>query len=192
VSALRIGAVAAAVVASVLVIAAPAEAHDYLVDSTPTSGSTLTALPDQFSVTANTRLNDLSGDGAGFALEVRDGAGLFYGDGCISITGSTLAMDASLGRAGGYTLLWQLVSEDGHSVSGEIPFTWQPPADFTPSAGQEAAPTCGGEALAAPGESVAPRVVNLADVLWIGGAILAVVVAALVTILVVSRRSKRP
>ena len=187
---LRFGAIAVAVAASVLLIAVPAEAHDYLVDSTPANDSVLTSLPEQFSVTANTRLNDLSGDGAGFALEVRDDAGLFYGDGCVTIDGAMLSTGAALGKAGSYTLLWQLVSEDGHPVSGEIPFTWDPSADATLSTGQKSAPPCGGGALAPPGESVAPRVVNIADVLWIGGAIIAVIVAALVTIIVLSRKKR--
>jgi methionine-rich copper-binding protein CopC len=189
--ALPAAAVAVIACAVVMATSAPAEAHNYLVDSTPVDGSTLTELPEQFSVTTNEPLLDLSGDGAGFAIEVVDAHGMFYGDGCVSITDATLATGAALGAAGDYRMLWQLVSEDGHTVSGEIPFRWDPADTEVASTGVDTAPTCGGEALAAPGESVAPRVVSLADVLWIGGAVLAIILAAAVTFLVLSRQNRR-
>ena len=42
--------------------------------------------------------------------------------------------NAALGEPGAYTMLWQAVSADGHSVDGEIPFTWAPTDDVEPSA----------------------------------------------------------
>ncbi|MGV8897006.1 MAG: copper resistance CopC family protein [Rhodoglobus sp.] len=186
------GALAVAV-ALVLAVATPAQAHNYLVASTPEAGSTITEAPETFSVTTNETLLDLSGGGSGFAIEVTDAAGLYYGDGCVSIVDSTVLTGASLGDAGDYRMLWQLVSADGHTVSGEIGFTWAPSTDAEASAGSATPPNCGGEAAAAPESTTAPVArddANLSDVLWIGGAIAAVLVAGLVTLFLATRRRK--
>ncbi|MBN9240546.1 MAG: hypothetical protein BGO97_12610 [Micrococcales bacterium 70-64] len=191
---LRLAALGAVVVAaSVLGLAAPAQAHNYLVSSTPEQGSTITELPDRFSVTTNGPLLALDGV-AGFALEVRDADGRYYGDGCVTVEGPTLSEAApALGAAGDYVLLWQLVSEDGHTVSGEVDFTWAPAEGVEPAAGAASPATCG-NAAEEPAASSPPQEVrgnaDLGDVLWIGGAIAAVLAAALVTFLVVTRRRK--
>ena len=190
---LRIAASLAVAIALVLSAPAPAQAHNYLVSSTPEAGSVVTELPETFSVTTNEALLDLSGSGSGFAIEVTDAAGAFYGDGCTSITSSTLSTGASLGAAGDYRMLWQLVSSDGHTVSGEVDFRWAPPADTVASAGAGTPPNCGGDAIAVPDSTTATAVRSdaaLGDVLWIGGAIAAVLIAGLVTLVVARRRRK--
>ena len=208
----RVGGVslgAASALALVLAFGAPpASAHNYLVATTPAADSTLTALPATFSVTTNEALLDLSGTGVGFAIQVQDAAGTFYGDGCFSIVDATLSTPAALGAAGSYRLLWQIVSEDGHTVSGEFGFAWAPPPGSRPSPGSATPPVCGVAATpmstpssgatppeAAPsGAARTPQPVrtnaNLGDVLWIGGAIGAVLVAGLVTLLVLGRRKR--
>ena len=187
------GAVALAA-ALVLAIATPASAHDYLVSSTPEENSTITEVPASFSVTTDEALLDLSKDGSGFAIEVTDADGLYYGDGCVSIVDSTVSVGSSLGDAGDYRMLWQLVSADGHTVAGEVAFTWAPSADAVTSPGSATAPNCGGKAVAVPRESATAPVVrgdaNLGDVLWIGGAIAAVLAAGAVTLFVATRRRK--
>jgi copper resistance protein C len=203
-----LAALAAVVVAGAMMLgAAPAQAHNFLVSSTPTEGEVVTALPETFSVTTNGPLLDLSGTGAGFTIQVTDAAGAFYGDGCMTVSGSSLSTDPSLGAAGTYRMVWQVVSEDGHTVSDEFTFEWAPAADFEPASGQPAPPACGTESSGAPAEpaegatsqpdatetgAAAPDQANanLGDVLWIGGAILAVLVAAAVTLFVVSRRNR--
>ena len=175
----------------VLVSAAPASAHNYLVASTPADGSTITELPAAFSVTTNESLLDLSGTGTGFAIEVTDAAGAYYGDGCVSIVDATLSSGASLGAAGDYRMLWQLVSADGHTVSGELGFTWAPAPGAELAQGSATPPNCGGTVTEAPAASAAPEVrgnADLSDVLWIGGTVVAVLAAGLVTFLVVGRR----
>ncbi len=192
--------------AVVLGTAAPAQAHNFLVSSTPTAGELVTGLPETFSVTTNQPLLDLSGNGAGFAIQVTDAAGNFYGDGCMTVTGATLSTPAALGDAGTYRFVWQVVSEDGHTVSDEFTFEWSPGPGFEPATGQAAPPVCGAaapeetptptaEATTAPEPTATPidakpehANANLTDVLWIGGAILAVLAAAAVTLMVVARR----
>ena len=187
------GAVALAA-ALVLAIATPASAHDYLVSSTPEENSTITEVPASFSVTTDEALLDLSKDGSGFAIEVTDADGLYYGDGCVSIVDSTVSVGSSLGDAGAYRMLWQLVSADGHTVAGEVAFTWAPSADAVTSPGSATAPDCGGKVVVTPSESATAPVVrgdaNLGDVLWIGGALAAVLVAGAVTLFVATRRRK--
>ena len=191
--AIRAAALGALVVgAAVLGLAAPAQAHNYLVSSTPAEGSTLTELPAEFSVTTNGPLLSLDGSVNGFAMEIKGADGLYYGDGCVSVSGATLSEAAAIGPAGDYTMLWQLISTDGHTVSGEVNFSWAPAAGVEPSAGAASPANCGNEAegpVASGPKETRPNA-DLGDVLWIGGAIGAVLVAALVTFLVVTRRKK--
>jgi methionine-rich copper-binding protein CopC len=193
-------AVALLVGAAVLAVAPAAQAHNYLVSSTPSAGETLTALPEEFVITTNESLLTLGGQTGGFALQVVDSAGLHYESGCVEVEGASMTMpDPRLGAAGDYTVLWQVVSADGHAVSDSIPFTWAPPAGAEPAVGTAEAPKCGDAApttapTTTPTAEAAPPAedggsgIRLADVLWIGGAVLAVLIAVGVAILVLSRR----
>jgi methionine-rich copper-binding protein CopC len=185
-------------VGGLLAFAAPASAHDFIVGSTPAEGETLTALPETFSVTANEPIVDFVGDGTGFGIQVTDAAGRFYGDGCISLVDSTMSMPATLGGAGDYTMVWQLISSDSHPVSGTVSFTWAPPAGAVPSDGAAKAPVCG-ETEAVPEPEMTTQAGEPSDaataapapadatgtLLWLGGAALAIVAAIGVTLLLV-------
>ncbi len=189
--------------AAVLAIGVPmsAQAHNYLVSSTPEQGEVLTALPDEFMITTNDALLDLGGDAGGFALQVIDSDGLYYGDGCVAIDGPSMTAQAALGAPGAYTILWQIVSIDGHTVSDELTFTWQPDDISQASEGSTTPPVCGvsGDpeeaAPDAPAEPAEPTESEdsagdaiPSDLLWIGGAIVAVAVAAGATMLTLRRR----
>jgi methionine-rich copper-binding protein CopC len=185
---------AAAGIAMILVAPAPAFAHNYLVDSSPEEGATLTDLPAEFSVTTNEPLLDVSGEAAGFALEVRDADGGYYGDGCLAVEGSTLATPAALGDGGEYTVGWQVVSADGHTVDGEFAFTWDPPAGFTPASAADAPPNCGaadaaGGAASPSDAAEAPsQAVSSSDLLWVLGTVVVVGVVLFGTMLLLTRR----
>jgi methionine-rich copper-binding protein CopC len=192
---------------AVLGLAAPAQAHDAVIGSTPAEGEVLTALPDTFSVTASQTIVAAEGTEANFGLRITDAAGLFYQDGCVSIVDATMSTPAALGEAGDYTLTWQYVSSDGHPTSGAIPFTWQPPADFVPSAGSATPPLCGEAAAEEPSTATPePRMTTQGEdpasspaptrpaeddgavsgtVLWLVGAVVAIVVAVGATLLFV-------
>jgi len=176
------------IVTPVLGLAAPAQAHNYLIASTPEAGSTLTELPERFSITTNEALLDISGDGTGFAMQVSDNAGLFYGDGCLIVDGSSMGTPAALGEAGTYLVRWQIISADGHPISDEFEFEWQPTDALTASVGSSVAPNCGRAPL--DNGSVA-ETANLADVLWVVGILASVVAGVLVTFWVFGRK-KRP
>lgn len=192
------------VAASVLWAAAPAQAHNYLVSSTPAAHSIVTELPDAFVITTNEPLLQLGDSAGAFALEVRDAAGAYYGDGCYTVDGPSLIAGATLGEPGVYTVVWQVVSGDGHSVSDTLTFTWAPDDAAQVSEGASAPPVCGeasseqtGTATAEPApqtepaapETPAQNVVDPAPVLWVGGALLAVGLAVGITIFTVSRRN---
>lgn len=180
--------------------AAPAWAHDYLVSSTPASGATITELPKQFQVTANENLLNLGGKGNGFFIEVKGPDGLYYGDGCVTVSGPSLQMNAALGPAGDYTMFWQAVSADGHIVSDDVPFTWKPGAGAPISTGSKTVPNCHGTLSAGPGNAQeAPKTPassqtngEMTALLWIGGGILAAGAAAAGTLLILSRSKKKP
>lgn len=194
----RAGAATAAVAAAlVLGFASPAAAHDYVVDSTPSDGATITALPDAWTVTANNPLLTLEGNDGAFAIVVTDADGLYYGDGCVEVSGATMTAPAVLGEAGAYEMTFQYVSSDGHTLSETVAFTYAPETDEPVTQGSTAAPECGGEpatgadGAAAPGDSAAADETGavLAGVAWIGGGLLAA--AAVATIIVLTNR-RRP
>ena len=190
-----VGALVAVVAA--LAVAAPVQAHNYLVSSTPAANQTLTTLPPDFVVTTNGVLLNLNKDGSGFAIQVRDAKGLYYGDGCVKVDGATISMPAAIGQPGPYTVTWQVISTDGHTVSDTFAFGWA--GSGTPSVGQKAPPTCHGKyhfsagGLPAVGTGTGSQSVadgTLVTVLWIGGAVLAVGAAVVVTLLVTSRKRR--
>lgn len=182
--------------------ASPASAHNSVISTTPAAGSVVTEQPPVFQVTTNDNLLNLDGMGSGMAMQISGPADaaspLYYGDGCVTVFGPTLEMKAQLGEPGEYTVVWQVVSTDGHSISGDFSFTWQPNADQQLAEGASTPPDCGGTAsggsAAKPTQTdaatpaPAPENAALGDVLWIGAAVAAVLAATLVTLLVVGRR----
>jgi methionine-rich copper-binding protein CopC len=177
-----------------------AQAHNYLVSSSPSSGETLTSLPKDFSVTTNGVLLNINKDGSGFALQIRDAKGLYYGNGCVQVDGPGISMKAAIGAPGSYTITWQVISTDGHTVSDTFPFTWKPSGTVAASAGQKAAPDCNGKyklnatGLPPSSSGTGSKVVNngtLETVLWIGGAVIAVGIAVVLTLVLTGRRRRR-
>lgn len=188
-----IGAAAVLGGAAVLVAASPAFAHNYYVSSTPEEGEVLTSLPEEFVVTTNDDLLDLGGAGRGFLMQVEGEDGLYYGDGCVTVSGPSVSMAAALGPAGDYTLGWQAISADGHTISGEVPFRWEPSApEPAPASGAAAPPRCGEEAAepGSPGTGGPGADDSTTDALWIGGAIVAVAITVVATLLLLRPRRK--
>ena len=198
---------AAVAVGAVLGLAAPAQAHDVLIGSSPSVGDTLTALPETFSVTMNTAVVPATGTEANFGIQITDAAGRFYGDGCLSIVDSTVSTPAALGEAGDYELVWQFVSSDGHPTSGTIGFSWAPPAGAVAGPGADAPPVCGDDAAETPepepemttqatdpaepsSEAPVEASADSSTLLWIGGAAAAVVLAIGATLLLVRPKKK--
>ena len=191
-----IGATLALSAIAVFGIATPASAHDVLIGSNPAADSTIDAMPESFSITMNETLLDVAGDASGFAIQVLDAAGRYYGDGCLAVADATLSMGATLGEPGPYAFRWQAVSSDGHPVSGEFAFTWT--GDATADGSSEP-PVCGvtgveptETAVAAPTAepSTDPVIVPQDDpTRWVIGIVAALgIIAALVVVLMRLRR----
>ncbi|KGJ72472.1 hypothetical protein GY21_15200 [Cryobacterium roopkundense] len=178
--------------------AGPASAHNYPVGYSPAEDSVVTEQPEVFSVTTNDLLLDLDGTGAASAMQVTGPTSaatpLYYGDGCAAVSGATVETEAQLGEAGDYTVVWQTVSTDGHAVSGEFSFTWQPAAGQVLAEGSTAKPDCGGagsQATDAPVTGSAPADASaapaLSDLAWIGGSLAVVLIAVGATVFFVRR-----
>ena len=194
-SSLRALGVAAVVAAALGFSAAPASAHNYPVGYAPAENSVVTEQPGHFTVTTNDTLLNLDGTGSGNAMRISGptDAPLYYGDGCVTLFGPKLETTAQLGQPGEYTVTWQVVSTDGHPVSGSYTFTWQPAAGQVLAQGLTAAPTCGAMAstdtpAASAPSGAAQSAVAPTDLLWIGGAALAVLLAVAATLLLTRRR----
>jgi methionine-rich copper-binding protein CopC len=200
---------AAAIVAAGLGLsAAPASAHNYPVAYAPAEGAVVTEQPGIFSVTTNDNLLQLSESGGGMGLQVTGPAGaghpLYYGDGCVTVLGPTIEATAELGEPGVYTVVWQVVSTDGHPISDEYSFTWQPAAGQQLGEGSATPPDCNGtvsgqatqpaDAATPTGQTPSDQAAGamMTELLWVGGAFVAVVVAVLATLLLVRRKPGEP
>lgn len=194
-----VGAGVAVLAASVLGVAGPASAHNYPVSSSPAENATVTEQPGTISLTTN---DNLLSFGNGSAIEVSGPASepRYYGDGCSRIVDATIETDAQLGQPGTYTVTWQVVSTDGHPVSGEYEFEWAPADGTELAAGSASEPTCPTAAAEAPtaasdgaddstADAAATSASSLGDLLWIAGALVVVVLAVVVTLLVLRRRN---
>lgn len=132
----------AAAAALALLPTAAASAHDYLVSSDPAADATVTAPPSTVSLTFNDRVLDLSGDGSSTLLTVTDAAKKHFETGCASVADRTVSAPLALGPAGQYTVTYQIVSSDGHTVSNSYAFRYEPPAGTAEAAGSATTP-CG-------------------------------------------------
>ena len=192
----RAGAVVALVLgAAVFGAAAPASAHNQVLDTVPAAGATVTEQPGTFSVTTSDAILDAE-SGNAMIVSGPASAPRYYGDGCGVVEGGTLSLDAQLGEAGTYTVTWRAISVDSHVISESYDFEWAPGADVVLAEGT-AEPTC---AAAGSGESgantAAPDADNagseseiaLGDILWVGGAFVAVLLAVLATVLLLRRK----
>ncbi len=104
---------------SVLVTALPAAAHDELLGSTPASGEALTDAPAEVTLTFSADVLTI-----GAAVIVADGADRDWVAGAPIVRDGTVtvSLDPQL-PTGGYEIRWRVVSQDGHPISGIIPFT---------------------------------------------------------------------
>lgn len=189
---IRVAGVFAATALLIGLSAMPASAHNYVVGSSPEQGEVVTTQPGFVSLTTNDALLE----GGVTVMEVTGPDGLYYGDGCATIDGPTVSMNAEFGEAGEYTVAWQVVSTDGHPISDEFTFDWQPGTDEVLAEGVETAPTCAdgtdpqaGDAAEGETDEVPAAQSIDSGVLWIGGAVLFAALAALITWLLVRRRA---
>ncbi|GII26940.1 copper resistance CopC family protein [Planotetraspora mira] len=128
-------------------LAAPAQAHTTLKSSTPEKNAKVESLRKvtlEFSESVRFP-----------TLLVRGADGKRYENGQPVVNGLkvSVAVDAAI-PTGGYTVAWRVVSEDGHPLTGEIPFTVIDKPSPTPTGDapttQAATPTAAAPATATP------------------------------------------
>ena len=209
---IALGSLAGAAMA-VLVGLAPEQAHNSLVSANPAAEAVVTEQLGTFAITTSDVLLDSGTDSPTTFLQVRgpDESDLYYGDGCATVDGASVTMPVQLGEPGVYTVFWGVVSTDGHPITGDYTFTWQPTEGQELSEGLAEPPSCG--AGAAPSETTAPpaaapvaptdaasttpaagtdeEATSAADILWIGVALAVLVIGAVVVLVVVRARSRR-
>jgi methionine-rich copper-binding protein CopC/putative copper export protein/ABC-type branched-subunit amino acid transport system substrate-binding protein len=111
----RRGALAGAVLA--LAMAAPADAHPYLVASTPRAGVVATTVPSSIALAFTEALTVKGG-----SITVRDASGHRVHTGPLHSANGGDGMSVSTGKLpeGVYTINWVALGDDGHTVSGSF------------------------------------------------------------------------
>jgi copper resistance protein C len=100
-------------------VATAAQAHDYLVSSTPEQGATLDAPPTQVSVEFNTSIGERF---AQVAVVGPDGTTYQQGDPVVDGPRVTQAV-APIPAGSTVTISYRVVSSDGHPIGGTVGFT---------------------------------------------------------------------
>ncbi|MFS0852944.1 copper resistance protein CopC [Microbacterium sp. 179-I 3D4 NHS] len=181
----------AVAVVAVLATAVPASAHDSLVHSTPAADERLASAPESVVLTYSGELLVLGESTQGAVVLVIDADGRDWATGEVAVTGNTVtaALEPGMPDAG-YQVRWQVVSEDGHPISGVVPFTI---GDGEPLAAVQA-PTDDGAPSYAPEASnqTADDTDGGLRVLLVGGAGAAVAVVAFVLYRILRRPKTAP
>lgn len=188
-----VGAAAAALAGLVLVgPAAPAFAHNAVIDEGPKAESTISAQPGEVWIETNDALLDL--DGA-TALDVIGPDDRHYATACPAVDGAIASAPAELGPAGEYTVAWRVVSADGHPITGDFTFEWAPAAG-EPVAEGAAEAVCASaagtdDAVGGADDTDAAASVAGTELAWIAGAA-AVAIGAGVAAFLLTRRRPEP
>lgn len=124
--------------ASVLFVASPAAAHDELSATDPVAGATLDVLPAQLTLTFSA---DIAPDAGASEVQVTDASGATLTDGAPVAEGPMLTQALAGEASGAITVLWKVVSSDGHPISGQLDFTVTSASTPTPTATATAEPT---------------------------------------------------
>jgi methionine-rich copper-binding protein CopC len=194
----RAGAVAGAAVVLVLAFgSAPAYAHNSVIDEGPAAESTIAEPPGEVWIETNDVLLDIEG---ATAMDVVGPDGRHYATACPTVDGAIASVAAELGPAGEYTVAYRVVSADGHPITGDHTFLWEP-ADGAAVAEGSADAVCAagsGDAAAEPDDAVggveegtdAAASGSGADLAWIVIAAVVVIGAGIAAFALTRRRSR--
>lgn len=116
----------------------PAQAHDYIVDSTPATNATYDTVPPRIEIEFSAEIIPASP-----AMLILDGDGNVIWEAIPDLEGRTAVIEFPSLNDGSYTLAWSLVSSDGHRVEGGIPFSMTAGVTDGPVADPDAAPPTG-------------------------------------------------
>lgn len=180
------GAVLAAV--AILATAAPATAHDQLIESSPADGERLDTAPASVTMTFSGELLVLDESTAGAVVLVVDAKGEDWATGDVEVRGRnvTAALLPDM-PDGGYQVRWQVVSEDGHPIAGVIPFAVGDAVPLESTGSPEPTASAPGGSSTASDQN-ADETGGPVRVLLVGGAGAALAVAAFALLLILRRR----
>jgi copper resistance protein C len=184
------GAVLLLTALAVLLGAAPAQAHDYLVSSTPAAGSTITTPPERVTLTFDAAVLN-TGNGSD-VLTVTGPDGKHFETACPVVRNDDVSAAVRLGPAGTYTVGWRVVSADGHPIADTITFRYAPAAGAERAAGSVSGPSCGDAAVRSGSGSSTARPASSSSIVVliavVAGLLVLLVVAGVVVALVLTRR----
>jgi methionine-rich copper-binding protein CopC len=174
-----------------MLAASPASAHDELLGSDPAADATIAALPAQLTLTFS---GDISTEQGANEIQVTDAAGTDLAAGDFTVQDNVLTQPLEGAASGVVTVLWKVVSSDGHPIAGDYSFTVTPATTPTPT--ETATPTPTPSDTVAPSPSASAAADDDGDagesLPWIiGGLILAAVLGAVVYLLVSRSRRER-
>jgi len=160
--------------------AAAAQAHDALESSDPANGAAVQSVPAKIGLTF-----DHTPIAINSIVRVEDSTGTDQADGAVEIVDNHVTQAVKAGApAGKYTVVWRVVSSDGHPIEGTFSFTANS-ANAGGSAGSagvsSAAPTTAAPAQAATQSGQVPWAL-------VGGIAAVLVLALVVTGIFVRRR----
>jgi copper resistance protein C len=132
-----------AAAALLMIPAAAAQAHDVLEATDPANGSTVRTVPAKIGLTF-----DHTPIAIGTIVRVQDATGTDQADGPVAIVDNHVTQAVKTDAPNGkYTVIWRVVSSDGHPIEGTFTFTAgaaNPTATATPSTPPAAAGTGAG------------------------------------------------
>ena len=163
---------------------APAWAHDELIGSDPAVGAQVDALPAEITLTFSGVLLDEPG---ATDVVVTDAAGTDLTSGDPVIDGTRLTQQLGGSAVGEVTVIWRVVSSDGHPVSDRFTFSVSGGGTDTPEGTAPApAPTDTGTSPV----GTTPTDEGTSPALWIGAgtAIFAALVAVFISLSAAKRR----
>jgi hypothetical protein len=183
---------------------ASAFAHNVVEQRSPEPGSTITESPVTISIATNDEFFDLGGKSRGFGIVLLDANGVYYGGGCIDITERVMSTSVAFGEPGEYSIVYQIVSADGHSLSESYDITFAPTGVHTPATGYSTPPLCGveppmentqeneGASSAVLPPSTAASTETLRSNGWLIGSGIAIVVAVIAARAITRARKAQP
>jgi methionine-rich copper-binding protein CopC len=162
--------------------ATPAFAHAELIASTPAERASLATAPARIELTFNQPVSLAENP-----LEVVGPGNVTWQVGTPTVTGAVVSAPVTAnGPAGPYTLAYRVISDDGDTVSGSVPFT------MTTGATSEAAPPPASAQPPSPEPSrTDPVASDSGTLLWVWLAAGAILLAAVVLVTLRVRRSGR-
>lgn len=117
-------AVAALALSSALLFgAAPAQAHDSVLSTSPTAGEVVIVNPEKVSITLSAKPAD-NGQVAVSKIKVTAPDSHVVSTGDVTVEDNVISIAADIDHPGLHTVEWRTVSADGHPIDGKYTFTF--------------------------------------------------------------------